>query len=1247
MKKSLLFLAAILCAFLSHSQEKNRLNDKSNYKKISVSSIETEVLSVSGSQLSTKNTTANRSSASGIGETPGQLSVSLTGGAAYTIPVAVPEGINGVQPELALTYNSQGGNGLAGYGWNVSGISVITRIPSTKFHDNSIDPVDFDRLDRFSLDGQRLMLKSGTYGDNGAEYETENFSNIRITSFGSGSLLGLRNGPSHFKVEYPDGSFAYYGQTEDSESRTDYAISYWENPQGLRVSYEYTTQNNSLSISSISYGSRGTSTPIHRIRFLYADRERTEQSYVGGIRFMRKNLLREIKVESAGIGYRNYEINHSQTALGYDRVTSIKEFSGDYSEAHSAITFGYEDTEEIVSYSGITTNIGLNNIEQRNAQVVPFDLTGNGRMDFIVYPKKDDARNKFWVFKKLQNGNFDSPVQVDFGNFETILPITWLTHNNKILPGQGITVVENEGESTVNFKVYSNGSVSNLYYQYEKTWEAPTASITDCVGCRNITEEKRVPVDYLSGDFNGDGLSDIIAVEKSLDYTICTPGISIGCNRYSRTLERKTTYFINLDRRIISGYAVPGLELEETVEEDHHLLTADVNGDGKTDILHITRDRIYTYTLGSSNTLELFSIIGEVNVKKDMPPLLGDFNGDGKSDILIPEGNESYEYALYLSDGSLFTKETVNNPFQYIKPDWNGKNGVLQANYLIPTDIDGDGRTDILAYRTTTTNDNSVASQTIYIYHNAPPTPTTGIPKFIFGGSVTKEGNIKHFPVPVFLSSDKPNHGLDFASISDNLISSFSFGMDHREDVLIRSVSNNGVTHHIDYQGLTQNDPGNNSTPVYRQGHSQTFPNIDIGIAPGTKVVTGLTREVSGAENLMQIYTYYGAVANAEGLGFMGFSGVARSNWHTNSGERKFNVSLHDPALRGAVTTQYLLPYTYNFTSVPSNYISRTDYVYESNLSAGKVFQLKNTSHVTQNSLDGTATTTHYTYDTYLNPTRVVTNYSGHGSKTVEITYEHSDLATGYFRGRPKQKTETTTIGSESFTTEEQYTYNGFLLSEKKTAGNGTGFITENYVYDDFGHILSKSTSGEGMAPRQVSFEYSSSGRFLVKSTDTEGFETTFAYNATFGTLLSETNPFGQKTSYEYDVWLRPVRITDYLGNSLRTSYQEDGNNHYTITTVSDDGSEQISEYDALKRLIRTREKDVLGQWIGKSFEYDKYGRAVRESELYIGAPSQWNETEYDTYGRVERQMLFTKRKFKVIIFPFLQLRIGLPSFFS
>lgn len=103
-----------------------------------------------------------------VGITEGQLSVSLSGAANYTIPIAVPPGINGVVPQISLVYNSQGGNGMAGYGWNISGVSTISRIPSTKFHDGAIDSVDFNALNRFALDGQRLLVKNGTSGVYGA-----------------------------------------------------------------------------------------------------------------------------------------------------------------------------------------------------------------------------------------------------------------------------------------------------------------------------------------------------------------------------------------------------------------------------------------------------------------------------------------------------------------------------------------------------------------------------------------------------------------------------------------------------------------------------------------------------------------------------------------------------------------------------------------------------------------------------------------------------------------------------------------------------------------------------------------------------------------------------------------------------------------------------------------------------------------------------------------------------------------------
>jgi hypothetical protein len=53
------------------------------------------------------------------GRTSGAFDVS-EGAATYTIPIWTPPGPNGVQPSISLSYNSQGGNGLAGVGWNVT-----------------------------------------------------------------------------------------------------------------------------------------------------------------------------------------------------------------------------------------------------------------------------------------------------------------------------------------------------------------------------------------------------------------------------------------------------------------------------------------------------------------------------------------------------------------------------------------------------------------------------------------------------------------------------------------------------------------------------------------------------------------------------------------------------------------------------------------------------------------------------------------------------------------------------------------------------------------------------------------------------------------------------------------------------------------------------------------------------------------------------------------------------------------------
>ena len=116
------------------------------------------------------------SAAGSIGgiKTPESTKVSAGGAATQSIAIVVPPGTAGVDPRLSFNYNSQGENSLLGVGWSVSGLPIIHRCPRTVAQDGFRGGINYDTDDRFCLDGQRLMLISGTaYGADGAEYRTE------------------------------------------------------------------------------------------------------------------------------------------------------------------------------------------------------------------------------------------------------------------------------------------------------------------------------------------------------------------------------------------------------------------------------------------------------------------------------------------------------------------------------------------------------------------------------------------------------------------------------------------------------------------------------------------------------------------------------------------------------------------------------------------------------------------------------------------------------------------------------------------------------------------------------------------------------------------------------------------------------------------------------------------------------------------------------------------------------------------
>jgi len=63
-----------------------------------------------------------------VGEIPVSHQVLPNGSTSYTVPIECAPGRAGVQPSITLSYNSLGGNGVAGYGWSIGGLSAIQRI---------------------------------------------------------------------------------------------------------------------------------------------------------------------------------------------------------------------------------------------------------------------------------------------------------------------------------------------------------------------------------------------------------------------------------------------------------------------------------------------------------------------------------------------------------------------------------------------------------------------------------------------------------------------------------------------------------------------------------------------------------------------------------------------------------------------------------------------------------------------------------------------------------------------------------------------------------------------------------------------------------------------------------------------------------------------------------------------------------------------------------------------------------------
>lgn len=134
------------------------------------------------------------------GQTEASFTITPDGAALYRVPLWVPAGRNGMEPQLALQYDSRAGYGMLGVGWTLTGLAKITRSKKNFSDDGIAGPILFDATDPFCLGTERLALVAGTHGQDGAEYRTRRESYSKIVIEGADAL-----GPKSFKLYQKDG----------------------------------------------------------------------------------------------------------------------------------------------------------------------------------------------------------------------------------------------------------------------------------------------------------------------------------------------------------------------------------------------------------------------------------------------------------------------------------------------------------------------------------------------------------------------------------------------------------------------------------------------------------------------------------------------------------------------------------------------------------------------------------------------------------------------------------------------------------------------------------------------------------------------------------------------------------------------------------------------------------------------------------------------------------------------------------
>jgi hypothetical protein len=782
-----------------------------------------------GSTFDSRNTDTSKP----VGSTPGAADVA-SGAASYTIPIAVPQGTNGVAPSLSVSYNSMGGNGILGMGWGLTGLSAITRGTKSHYFDGKVSTVNLTNNDVFYLDGVRLVPITGNNGENNTVYKTEAESFSTVTSYNPDTVTDW------FKVTSKDGVEMEFGNTGDSKispGNNGIALTWRINrikyPDGNYIDFVYTGTwgtNGAFEsvLDEIKYtGNANTGlSPYNSIKFTYLQRNDKVTMYIAGYPIKNSFLLDKITVKADGTTAKTYQFNYASDVSTTVTVNSyLKEVieAGSNGTALNSTIFKYGDTPQDITAGA--SSIVLSS----DSQYLPGDFNGDGISE-ILEIKRTFTNNvaynpSFKAYKRVDDYNYTAGTAVTVPSNGAIFDSNL---NNFRLDQRAQMSSDFNGDGSDDILVLQKSGSGNLFLTGAMIY--PSLNNGTDFGAPISLNLPLTTYNYIypsnnvcfTGDFDGNGAKDIMIILGSTSPVAATTKVFMSWGNLGSINSNfvETPFnFSELSNSILGAASqINVIDFDGDGKQELHVINGTVGNTYVNDFYGFNRNS------NGNNPIRYFSYL-PTDIKNDSFIYYGDFNGDAKTDFIYKQQSaaSTTSWDLCFSTGTTIIKSALS--FAAAPSDPTNK-------YFIRTgDFNGDGKTDLL-HGVSKTN---YADPTSYnIYYSTGQTFYTAYNSFNRGSGPLND---------IILFDTNSDGRVDVVTKPGltNQIDLIRFKMYGQENLLQKIKTGTGLVTEFQYKRLSE------GVPFYTQGPISTanalVQNIGLPIYNVSNLIaqTGIT----------------------------------------------------------------------------------------------------------------------------------------------------------------------------------------------------------------------------------------------------------------------------------------------------------------------------------------------------------------------------------------------------------------------